>query len=367
VVDKFSGASREAATGFDVIKTKAQEMGAAIGPAGTSVGDLGRTYSEAAQKAADLARAQVEFQDGMRASAAATREADAALAEHTNSQLAAFDATFAVAQAQRDFATALFEAETAAASGTASAGELQAAYDNETQAAEKTALAVQKKAEQDAIASGTALTAAQSNDVLIGALQGMADQASGPSKVALEALIAKLKETGAQHPEPTVELIDNATGKVKTAQQVLAEYGRTMSMAQIGVNDQATAKIREAIRLGQQFAGSSYVADATLITHNVARARGGPVRPGTPYTVGEQGVETFIPDVGGTIIPAGPTKKMLTATANVRSAGVNGAGGQVTIVHNHWDGTFIGPDRASIGRWIDEALAASRRRGNRAG
>lgn len=48
------------------------------------------------------------------------------------------------------------------------------------------------------------------------------------------------------------------------------------------------------------------------------RQAGGDVQPGQPYHVGETGMETFVPDVPGTIIPAGPTAQ---ARAQPRVAG----------------------------------------------
>lgn len=43
-----------------------------------------------------------------------------------------------------------------------------------------------------------------------------------------------------------------------------------------------------------------------------ARAGGGPVTSGVPYLVGEQGPELMIPRSNGTVVPAGPTKQMLS-------------------------------------------------------
>ena len=35
-----------------------------------------------------------------------------------------------------------------------------------------------------------------------------------------------------------------------------------------------------------------------------AKARGGPVKPGTPYLVGERGPELFVPATSGYVIPS---------------------------------------------------------------
>jgi phage-related minor tail protein len=48
------------------------------------------------------------------------------------------------------------------------------------------------------------------------------------------------------------------------------------------------------------------------------RASGGPVSANSPYLVGEQGPELFIPRSGGTIIPNGQTMSALgSSSANV--------------------------------------------------
>lgn len=55
------------------------------------------------------------------------------------------------------------------------------------------------------------------------------------------------------------------------------------------------------------------------------RQGGGPVRPGVPYTVGETGIETFVPDVPGSIMPAGPTTQA-RASAGSSSSTAGGLG-----------------------------------------
>jgi len=55
------------------------------------------------------------------------------------------------------------------------------------------------------------------------------------------------------------------------------------------------------------------------------KALGGPVSGGTPYLVGEQGPEMFIPNVSGNIIPNNKTAG--TTTINVNVSGINDEGG----------------------------------------
>ena len=48
-----------------------------------------------------------------------------------------------------------------------------------------------------------------------------------------------------------------------------------------------------------------------------ARARGGPVTAGQPYTVGERGPELFVPKVAGTVLPTGAGGSPVTVNVNV--------------------------------------------------
>lgn len=60
-----------------------------------------------------------------------------------------------------------------------------------------------------------------------------------------------------------------------------------------------------------------------------ARASGGPVRRGQPYLVGEEGPELVVPSRSGTVVPAGPTQRIMTGRAR---AGAPAAGGDVPTI-----------------------------------
>lgn len=55
-------------------------------------------------------------------------------------------------------------------------------------------------------------------------------------------------------------------------------------------------------------------------------AEGGPAQGGVPYIVGEQGPELFIPDSSGTVIPNGPTTRILAGGSHPSVGGVGGDG-----------------------------------------
>jgi len=75
------------------------------------------------------------------------------------------------------------------------------------------------------------------------------------------------------------------------------------------------------------------------------RARGGPVRGGRPYLVGEAGPELFVPSETGTVVSAGKT------------AAMSGNGGAVYNINVHAYG-----DPAEAGRQIVKAIQEWERR-----
>ena len=85
--------------------------------------------------------------------------------------------------------------------------------------------------------------------------------------------------------------------------------------------------------------------------------------PGGLAIVGERGPELVALPRGADVYTASQTRSALSGASSLSGASV-GSAARVTV---NFNGAVIGPDKASIGRWIDEALAASRRRGNRAG
>jgi len=86
------------------------------------------------------------------------------------------------------------------------------------------------------------------------------------------------------------------------------------------------------------------------------RATGGPVDSGTPYIVGEQGPELFVPSSYGRIMDAFSTNKALLTNAG---GGVMGSGGSNVTIN-----VSVAPtaDKAAIGQTLVEAINAYERR-----
>jgi hypothetical protein len=103
---------------------------------------------------------------------------------------------------------------------------------------------------------------------------------------------------------------------------------------------------------GLESAISSLTSKTITITTNFvsthsARAAGGPVAAGIPYTVGEAGRELFVPDTSGFIVPHGQTEQFLSSPrghpAGFPASG-GGGGGNMTAtipVHVFLDGQQV--------------------------
>lgn len=288
-----------------------------------------------------------DSQMGLVDTVAAAEEAVAnetnAINDLTNALLAMFDSNFAVIDAQRSFKEATDKASLAASSSKTTAEEQAVAYEDVEKAALKVANANIKKAQDEAIANGASAESVNTNKIVIDTLNFLASTASGPVAEALRGMVAQLQVVDKQRPKPTVDLEkqlfdskvgdaqrasdaldkkrpkpildaqDNASGKAQAAGGAVDEFDRKVGTATISVNDQASAQIRNAIALGQQFAGSSYVADVGT-KRTGARASGGPVWPGT-WLVGEGGPEILHIEPGGRgeVINARETKARLSS------------------------------------------------------
>jgi hypothetical protein len=113
---------------------------------------------------------------------------------------------------------------------------------------------------------------------------------------------------------------------------------------------EAQRKLRELIGLTNELTGE-YGAGLGIMK----RASGGPVASGTPYLVGEQGPELFVPSGYGRIMDAFSTSKALLSNSG---GGMAGSGSNITI------NVSVAPtaDKASIGQTIVEAISSYERR-----
>ena len=117
----------------------------------------------------------------------------------------------------------------------------------------------------------------------------------------------------------------------------------------------AVNKIRALLRLSADATIGIDELNAYSANFPDARAGGGPVNSGTPYIVGEQGPELFVPSGYGRIMDAFSTSKALLNNAG---GSMGGGGSNVTINVN------VSPtaDKAAIGQTIVEAISSYERR-----
>jgi len=87
------------------------------------------------------------------------------------------------------------------------------------------------------------------------------------------------------------------------------------------------------------------------------KASGGPVYGGTPYVVGEEGPELFVPHVSGFIVPNGASAGSPGPIGTGGSSGSSGGTGSVVI--NLTVNAGMGTDGATLGRQILDALKAA--------
>lgn len=117
------------------------------------------------------------------------------------------------------------------------------------------------------------------------------------------------------------EELEWVQGEMVAADQRAAE----LSAALMVINetdvrpDIDTASIDEALvkaqRLSALLQNTSGVAAASAANPDGGRDRGGPVRAGMPYLVGERSPEIFVPGVSGTILPGRVLKAAMAASA----------------------------------------------------
>ena len=85
----------------------------------------------------------------------------------------------------------------------------------------------------------------------------------------------------------------------------------------------------------------------------LGRAKGGPVRKGMPYIVGEQGRELFVPEASGHIVKASDTARLMRGQGG--SAVPSGGGTTINV-------TITGAlDPVAVGRQVRESLLTYQR------
>lgn len=270
------------------VKAQAEAMGAAA-LKGAAVGAANQLAADAAE---ELAKSDRELAAEAKAATAALKAQEETVAKLRDTVYSVVDAQLAYDASVTSLNNSTDEltqkhnvlTEALAVYGEGSDEAWKATKDYQTglhdaeQAAVSNAQATKAMAEQQAIAAGVAMTAEQSNIVYRNALVAVRDAATDPGLVdGLNGLIGLVDSTAA------------AAGNAQQQLDAAAAAASRLAAAAAGVNVAATTADAAESILSRQAAP--------------ARASGGPVSAGQPYTVGEQGTELFVPQQSGTIVP----------------------------------------------------------------
>jgi TP901 family phage tail tape measure protein len=119
------------------------------------------------------------------------------------------------------------------------------------------------------------------------------------------------------------EIIEMFTGIQFSAERVRSDVVRVFSAIGRAI-DSVFNKLKRAWELFSKFSGATSAGNAIggMISKIAFRAEGGPVSSGSPYIVGEQGPELFVPRYSGTIIPNGAGGGGSGQTVNMTFNGV---------------------------------------------
>lgn len=152
-----------------------------------------------------------------------------------------------------------------------------------------------------------AITAAQADAIRgrVATLTGVAEDYAGT-------YTATMAERGAEQ----------ARRKANTALGVVDQFGRRNVIAHLRAQANTSAAAGALASLTRPRTVNIY---PKVIGGPLPKARGGPVRMGQLYQVGEEGPELFVPHGDGTIIPAGPTSRIMSSLNSRSGADSMGA------------------------------------------
>lgn len=148
---------------------------------------------------------------------------------------------------------------------------------------------------------------------------------------------------------------------VKTGKLSMKDLTRSIIQDLIAIQMKAVAlSFLRMMFGGNPLAQSSYSSSGGMIEHvfnPAGKASGGPVSGNTPYLVGEQGPELFMPSGSGTIIPNGPTSQMGGVT-NVTNNYIN------AIDTKSFEDRLLGSHNAiwAANQYANKSLAVNRGR-----
>lgn len=278
-----------------------------------------------------------------------------ALNEDIDQMRNAADATIAVEDAQRNFADAARESTLIQLDATRSTEDKEAAVRAERDAMLDAANAAVAKAGADAQATGVTQTATGKVDTFNDSLLANAHFATPAARNAIADYI--IEANGVPPSKSTDIRAAIARGDFDTAASLLAGLSAARTAAVRADADTAAAEreLNNTARPRTSVINVQYNAPLGVIGQ--ARAKGGPVRKGMPYMVGEEGPEPFIPDQNGTIVPTGAA-----LNAGGTPLGIGG-GGAAPVVLNATFNMPVGTNPVESGRQVGNVLTAWLRTG----
>jgi hypothetical protein len=241
-----------------------------------------------------------------------------ALQAEIDAKLAATNATWGVHAAELAYNEAIVRAAQVTAEFGDTSLQATVANDQAAEAAIRMAAAAQEVAKESGAADG-------GQQAFIDTLRVLASSAAPAVRDQLNGVIMKLEDVGAQHPEPTLAVNDQATGKIQTVQGLLTAYGNSTATATADVN---TAAASEKLRVLQRQLSTLQAGAAKPVT---AFAGGTNYAPGGMALVGEQGPELINLPKGSKVYTAQETAAMMGAPAPLKVGGSSGGGGTTII------------------------------------
>lgn len=297
--------------------------------------------------------------EGVRSYGQALKEAEAAQRGLLAAQLAAIDSTFAVGDSYRQFQSAVDAANTTVDDGTTTMNEQQAAIDAAAQAALANAIAVAEMDRVQQEATGGTQSAKEQTDSMIGSLRTLASQASPAVAAAISGLIAKLQTYNTTEADPELTANDRASFTIADVTNKLLTLDGRRAVVDVVANAQGAANALQGI------INRAERINNMVIVAGVNRKVGGPI-PGprnAPVPAVVHGGEYVLSADVVDRIKKGAPSLGADASSSLSLSASSGGGGGGTVVN--FNGTFLA-SKAELGRMVDEAIAESRRRGNRA-
>jgi hypothetical protein len=240
--------------------------------------------------------------------------------------------------------------------------EQKIAQDQAAQAALGMAGAAVRLAEDEAALEDRTLSAKDAHKIQIDTLTTLANKIGGPVATQIMDMVGKLKTLDKTNADPDATLNDQASAPIGTVAQRVRGLNGMSATAYVYVNtDSAMARLAN---LSQRLSAVASTGRQVAATSGViARFQeGGYVNAGKNQPV------PAIVHGGEYVLSADVVDRIKNGDASRGAAGslsLPGSGSASGSTVIQFNGTFLS-SKAELGRMVDEALAESRRRGNRA-